>query len=79
MRPKRPTLVDCRGEEQHDADEDQQRREPRQVERQDHRDERRADVGAEHHRERRRGADQALAGERGDDQRGRGAALDERR
>ena len=40
-------------------------------------DERRADVGAQHHGQRRRGADEALAGERGDDQRGRRAALDE--
>ncbi len=46
-------VVACRREEEHDADEDQERREPRQVERQDHRDERGADVGAEHHRERR--------------------------
>ena len=66
------------GEEEHDADEDQQRRKPGQVERQDDRDQRRADVGAEHHCQRLRGADQTLPGERGDDQRRRGAALDQR-
>jgi hypothetical protein len=38
------------GEEQRDADEDQERREPRQVEGQDDRDQRSADIGAEHDR-----------------------------
>ena len=42
----------ARDEEDH-ADEDQERREPRQVEREHHRHQRGADVGAEHHRERR--------------------------
>jgi hypothetical protein len=37
-------------QEQHDADEDQQWREPRQIERQHERDQRGADIGAEHHR-----------------------------
>ena len=64
-------------EEQHDPDEDQEGRQPRQVEREHDHHQAGADVGAEHHRQRRRGRDQTLAGKRGDDQRGGGAALDE--
>ena len=73
-----PDLRVLARKEQADADEDEQRREPRKIERQDDGHQRGSDVGAEHQRKRLRGADQALARERGDDQRGRGAALDER-
>ena len=50
--PEPADRVGLPGEEEHDADEDQERRQPGQVERQDDGDERRADVGAEHHRQR---------------------------
>ena len=48
------------------------------VERQDLHDQRGADIGAEHDRERRDQADQALGGEGTGDQGGRGAALQQR-
>ncbi|MNM71004.1 hypothetical protein D3C81_826520 [compost metagenome] len=57
------------------ADEDQQRREPRQVHREHLHHQRRADVGAEHDGERGRHGNQALAHERTDDDGGGVAAL----
>ena len=62
-------------DEDHHADEDQERREPRQVEREHHRHDAGADVGAEHHRQGGAGGDQVLADEGGDDQAGGGARL----
>ena len=65
-------------QEQHHAGEDEEGRQPRQIEREEQHHEARPDVGAEHHRERGCGRDQALAHERRDDERGCGAALQER-
>jgi hypothetical protein len=64
----------ARDEEDH-ADEDQERREPGQVEREHHCHQAGADVGAEHHRQGGAGGDQVLADEGGDDQAGGGARL----
>jgi hypothetical protein len=68
-----------RRQEQHDAREDQERRQPRQVERQQHGDERGADIRAEHDREGGCRADDPLARERRDDQCRCRAALDQSR
>ena len=68
-------LVVLGGVEQHDADEQQPRPDPFDVDRVDLRDERGADVGAEHDGERQRQRDQLAAGERGEQQRRRGRAL----
>ena len=57
------------------AHEDQQRRQPRQVEGIDQRHHAGADIGAQHHHQRRRGGHQATADERRHDQRGGGARL----
>ena len=67
-----------RATEQDDADQDQRRRDLGDVEGQRLDDQRRADVGAEHHRQRRRQIDEAAGGEAGDHQAGRGAALQDR-
>jgi hypothetical protein len=75
--PELPDYVLLAGEEKHDADEDQERRQPGQVERQHDRHDRGADVGAEHHGQRRRSPDEALAGECRDDERGGRTALDQ--
>jgi len=64
--------------EQRYADDDEQRREPAQIEREHERHQRGADVGTQHHRERRRCRDQALTGECREHQRRRVAALDQR-
>jgi hypothetical protein len=60
-------------EKEHDAEKQQQRRQPGQVEGQHPRHQRRADVGAEHDRQRRGQCHQALADE-GSGQHGRGIA-----
>ena len=76
-RPTEPgSAVLVRDEHDH-ADEDQQRREPGQVEREHDRHQAGADVGTEHHRQRGAGRHQALADERCDDQAGGGARLDD--
>ena len=62
-RPMRADAAVLARDEHHHADEDQQRRQPRQVEREHHRHQAGADVGAEHHRQRGAGGDQALADE----------------
>jgi hypothetical protein len=61
-----------------EADDEQHRRHRGDVERQDLDDQRGPDIGAEHDRERRNQADQAFGGERTRDQRGGGAALQQR-
>ena len=61
------------------ADDEQHRRDGGDIERQDLHDQRGADIGAEHDRKRRHQADQAFRRERARDQRGRGAALEQRR
>ena len=66
-------------DEDDDADEDEQRREPRQVEREDDRHHAGADVGTEHHRQRRARRHQVLADERRDDQAGGRARLHQAR
>ena len=61
-----------------EADDEQDRGHGGDVERQDLDDQRRADIGAEHDRQRRHQADQAFGGEGTGDQGGRGAALEQR-
>ena len=62
-------------DEQRYADEDEQRREPGQVEGEHHRHHGGADVGAEHDRQRRRQQDQSATDKGGDDEGGGGARL----
>ena len=62
-------------EEGEDADGDQQRRDPADVEREDLCGNCRADIGAQHHRECHRQRDQPAAGEGRQQQRGGGRAL----
>ena len=64
--------------ESDEAEDEENRRHRGDVERQHLNDQRGADIGAEHDRERRHEADQAFGGERTRDQRGRGAALQHR-
>ena len=68
----------ARQEENH-PDKDQQGRQPRQIERQHPRHQRRTDVGAEHGRQGRGQRHQALTDKRGDEHGGGVTALDHRR
>jgi len=65
--------------EQYRAGDDKNRRQPGYIEAENLRHQRRPDICSQHYRQRRRRADQSLAGERGGHQTGRGAALQHRR
>ena len=79
MRPKRPISARLAAHEQRHPQENEQRRKPRKIEREHQRHQRRADIGAEHHRKAGGGVDEPLADKRRYHHRGGGTALDQRR